>query len=124
MQVLSNGFKLPETGDFGDVWFPALEDNTQQLNDHVHNGTDSEQIPSTNIAASVVTVLAGSFANQGDGYWRATVTVPNSGTVDNHGIVVKDPTTKDQIYLRMAKPSATQVYIYTNTVQNVEVYFL
>ena len=41
MIVLSNGYKLPETGDFGDVWFPALEDNIQRINTHNHDGTDS-----------------------------------------------------------------------------------
>lgn len=124
MQVLSNGFKLPETGDFGDVWFPALEDNIQQMNDHTHNGTDSERLASTSVEGSFVTVLAGSFVDQLNGYHRATVTVPNSGLVDNHVIVAKDPTTKDQIFLKVEKVAATQIYIYTNYVQNFEVYFL
>ena len=123
MQILSNGFKLPETGDFGDVYFPALEDTITQLNDHTHNGTDSEQLASTSIAGSYVSVLSGAFTDQGDGYWRATVTVPNSGLVDNHVVVCKDPTTKDQVYLKVVKLSSTQVYIYTNYVQNFEVYF-
>jgi hypothetical protein len=123
MQTLSNGYKLPETGDLGDVWFPALEDNIQRVNDHTHNGTDSEPLESTSIVAASVSVSAGSFTNQGNGYWRATVTVPNGGLVDNHVVVCKDPTTKDQIYLRVEKLSISQVYIYTNYVQNIEVFF-
>lgn len=124
MIILTNGFKLPETGDFGDVWFPALEFNIQQLNDHTHNGTDSEQLDSTAIAPLSVTVLSGSFVDQGDGYWRALATVPSGGLVDNYPAIVRDPTTKEQILAKTEKFSATQVYIYLNVVQTVEVQFV
>lgn len=123
MIILSKGYKKPETGDFGDVWFPALEDNIDLMNSHTHNGVDGEKISGINLAASTLTVLAASFADQGDGYWRATVTVPGGGLVDNFVIAVKDPTTKEPIQLRMEKLSSTQFYIYTNVVQNFEVYF-
>lgn len=123
MIVLSKGFKLPQTGDLGDVWFPALEDNITQLNSHSHNGVDSEQLTSLSLVASKLTVASGSFTDQGNGYWRATVTVPLSNLVDNFVINIKDPTTKDPIYLKIEKLSPTTFYIFTNTVQDVEVYF-
>ncbi len=123
MIILSKGYKKPETGDFGDVWFPALEDNIDLMNSHNHDGVNGEKIPALNLSASTATVLAGSFADQGNGYWRATVTVPGGGLVDNFVIAVKDPTTKEPIQLRMEKLSSTQFYIYTNVVQNFEVYF-
>ena len=123
MIVLSKGFKLPQTGDLGDVWFPALEDTITQLNSHSHNGVDSEQLSSLSVVASKLTVASGSFSDQGNGYWRATVNMPSSNLVDNFVIQIKDPTTKDPIYLKMEKLSATQFYIFTNTVQDVEVYF-
>lgn len=123
MQILSKGYKLPETGDFGDVWFPALEDNINLMNSHAHTGTDGERISGIYLKASTLTVLAASFADQGDGYWRATVTVPNTDLVDYHTIVVKDPTTKDPVGLKVEKLSANTFYLYTNTVQDFEVYF-
>jgi hypothetical protein len=123
MIILSKGYKKPETGDFGDVWFPALEDNIDLMNSHNHDGVNGEKISALNLSASTATVLAGSFADQGNGYWRATVTVPGGGLVDNFVIAVKDPTTKEPIQLRMEKLSSTQFYIYTNVVQNFEVYF-
>ena len=123
MIILSKGYKLPQTGDFGDTWFPALEDNINLSNSHTHNGVDGEKISGINLLASTLTVLAASFADQGDGYWRSTVTVPSGGLVDNYVVAVKDPTTKDPIFPKLEKLSATQFYIYLNTVQTVEVYF-
>jgi hypothetical protein len=93
------------------------------MNSPNHDGVNGEKISALNLSASTATVLAGSFADQGNGYWRATVTVPGGGLVDNFVIAVKDPTTKEPIQLRMEKLSSTQFYIYTNVVQNFEVYF-
>lgn len=124
MITLTNGFKLPETGDFGDVWFPALEDNINQINDHTHNGTDSEKIASTGVEAQKVTILSGAFANQGDGYWRATVTFPAGTEYDKMQMIARDPTTGEAVYLRHAKLTATTAYIYTNFVQTFDVYFI
>lgn len=125
MITLSKGWKLPETGDFGDVWFPALEDNINQSNTHKHDGLDSEKIDAIDLVTTgaKLTVPNTDFVDQGDGYWRATVTVPGAGLVDNYVVTVKDPTTKEPIYLRMEKLNSTQFYLYTNTVQNFEVYF-
>lgn len=123
MIVLSKGYKKPETGDFGDVWFPALEDNIDLSNSHNHDGINGEKVVSTSLTPATVSVLSASFTDQGDGYFRATVTVPNSGQVDNYAVTVKDPTTKDQISLKVAKLSATQLYLYTNVVQDFEVFF-
>ena len=122
MQVLSKGWKLPETGDFGDVWFPALEDNINQLNTHDHDGTDSEKIAAINLVntGSTQSILVGSFADQGDGYWRATVTVPNSLAVDNFCVTFRDPTTKEVFYLKTLKLSSTQYYVYMNIAQTIE----
>lgn len=123
MIILSKGYKKPETGDFGDVWFPALEDNIDLQNSHDHDGIDGEKISGINLLSSTLTVSSGSFADQGNGYHRATVTVPGGGLVDNFTITVKDPTTKDVLYPKIEKVSSTQFYIFINTVQSVEVYF-
>lgn len=123
MITLSKGYKLPETGDFGDVWFEALEDNISLSNTHNHDGLDGERITGISLVASTLTVLAADFADQGNGYWRATVTVPNSLLVDTFVVTVKDPTTKDPVMVKIQKLSTTQFYVFTNTVQNFEIYF-
>lgn len=54
MQVLSFGYKQPETGDRGSVWFPALNFDVQRLNDHNHDGTNS-----TKLTGAAITGLTG-----------------------------------------------------------------
>ncbi|HZX13702.1 MAG TPA: hypothetical protein VFF49_04805 [Thermodesulfobacteriota bacterium] len=123
MVVLSKGYKKPETGDFGDSWFDSLEDNISLSNSHDHDGVDGEKITAINLNPSTLSVSSGSFADQGDGYWRATVTVPSGGLVDSYTVTIKDPTTKDPINLKIAKLNSTQFYLYTNFVQTFEVFF-
>ncbi len=124
MQTLSKGFKKPQTGDLGTVFFPAMEDNFQQLNDHTHDGSDSQLISAINLSttSSRATVLGASFVDQGDGYWRASVPVPQ-GAYEDYCVVVRDPTTFEIIYLKQARVNASTFYLYTNTVQTFEVFF-
>lgn len=123
MQVLSFGYKLPETGDFGDVWFVAIEDNITRLNAHTHDGTNSSKITSSSISAVTQTVVSGSFGLVGTKF-EATVTAVGITNIDEYAIHVKDPTTKDPIYLEVEKVSTTQYKLFTNTVQDFEVYYL
>lgn len=123
MITLSKGYKQPETGDFGDVWFAALEDNISLSNSHKHDGNDGEKLTAVNINSSTATVASGDFVDQGDGYFRASVTIPAGGLSNNFTVTVKDPTTKEQIFLKTEKASSTAYYIYTNHVQTYEVYF-
>ncbi len=123
MLVLSKGWKLPETGDFGDVWFLALEHNAILSNSHNHDGVNSEKITTLALISIVSTVLAGSFTDQGNGYFRALILTPSGTLLDTLAVTIKDPISKDPIYLKMEKVSPTSFYIFTNFVQNVEVYF-
>lgn len=123
MQVLSFGYQLPEDGDFGSVWFDALESNIQRLNGHSHDGLDSPLLSSQNIAAFSQTVLEASFLASGDKY-RVQLSTPSSRDFDSFAIVCKDPTSKDQMYLEIEKIDATNFYVYINIPQDVEVYFL
>lgn len=123
MQILSNGYKLPETGDFGNVWFPALEDNIQRVNDHDHDGSNSERIPSTSVNNSTVAVASGDFADQGDGYWRATVSTPGGVNFDEKMPLTRLDSGGDTVYPRYEKVSSTSMYVYVNTPANMTVHF-
>lgn len=120
MIVLSNGYKLPETGDFGDVWFPALEDNIQQTNDHTHNGSDSEKLPETSIVAIVQTIDAGDFSAAGDEFSATVILAGGAVDIDTKHVVFRDPSTKEQIHLRYEKVTNTTVNVFTNIVETVE----
>lgn len=121
MIILSNGQKLPETGDFGDVWFPALEDNIQRNNDHDHDGTNSNQLSSQNILGVVQSILSGDFSADGD---RLSATISLAGgavTLDSKTVVLRDPTTKNPLYMDYEKVGTTQLKVFTDIARDVEV---
>ena len=122
MQTLSYGYKLTETGDFGDVWFTALEDNITRINTHSHNGTDSSNLTSLAIKGVHQTVVSGDFSVFGSGF-RATVTLPASIVYDDYVVQVKD-SSGHIIMLTVEKINDTSFYLLTNTQQDYEVYFL
>jgi hypothetical protein len=111
MQTLSHGIKKPNTGDRG--FFSALEDNFQQLNDHTHNGIDSEQLNCKSIAGVTGTISSASWVDLGDGNYRFLVTVPAGVTYDDSVISVR-LSTGHVIYPSIEKVSNTQFYVYVN----------
>ena len=120
----TNGYKIPDDGDLGDTWFNDLEDNWARMDGHTHTGSDSERLTSAGMAATSDTILTASFSTAVGTYWRATATVPSGTAVDDFGYMFKDPTTKEQMYLKMEKLNATQYYVFINIAQDVEVYYL
>lgn len=121
MIILSNGYKLPETGDFGDVWFPALEDNIQRTNDHNHDGTNSSKIPATSLQASVQQVVSGDFSADGDRLSTTVSLAGGAGNIDEKTVVLRDPTTKNPLYMDIEKTGLTSIKIYTPIARDVEV---
>lgn len=80
--TLSKGYILPETGDTGDIWFPALEDNITLSNSHDHDGTDGERIQPFNLNRSLVVVTSASWTSEGEGLFSKTVTLPTGYSMD------------------------------------------
>ena len=114
MLTLSYGVKKPQDGDKGSVFFPALEDDLQQLNDHDHDGVDSALISSTNISVVTQSITAGSWSATSNGLYRQLVTVPNSKLYDSFVIVFKNTSSKAQMFLEVEKVSSTTYYVYIN----------
>ena len=114
MIVLSNGYQLPEDGDLGDVWFDAIEANIQRLNDHSHNGVDSEKLSSSSIEAVSTTIDSGDFNLVGSEY-EYTLSLPALILVDTSNITFRDATTREPIHLRFEIFSVSQIIVYTNT---------
>ena len=82
MQTLSYGWKKPQTGDKGDTFFPALEDNIQKSNDHTHDGSNSAKIDTSNLNKTTVSVTNSGWTASGDLY-RKSVTFPGTYTQAN-----------------------------------------
>lgn len=124
MQTLTYGYLKPQTGDKGSVFFPALEFDIQQLNDHAHNGINSAPIASGNIVATTQNLSAASWVSVGGGTYRQLVTMPGSLQYDNFIIGAKIDSSEDQFYPTLEKVTANTFYIYINdNSKDVTVYY-
>lgn len=117
---LSYGYKKPQTGDKGSTFFPELEANIQQLNDHAHNGSNSAQIPSTNILCVKVSLSdpvlgqpAWTFESPGKFYKE--IEIPNNADYANVFIMVKNDA-EEQMFLDIKPVSGNtkKFKVYSN----------
>lgn len=117
MLTLSFGFKKPQTGDRGSLWFPALEDDIQQLNDHTHDGITSSKLASTSITPTTQTLSSASWVLVAGGNYRQLVTVPAGIDYDDYGIAVRITNGASaglEINPVLEKVSDTTYYMYVN----------
>lgn len=87
--TLTYGYIQPQNGDKGSVWFPALNDNIQQLNDHAHNGVDSAPISAANVTSGTVTIPAAAWVLDVAGRYKQDVTTPAGYNMDSYSILFK-----------------------------------
>lgn len=92
MLTLTFGYKKPQTGDRGSVFWPALEDDIQQLNDHTHNGVNSANITSAAVTAVTQTFASGAWTTVGDGTFTLSVTHSAGTTRETHAPLIKADT--------------------------------
>ena len=117
--TLSYGFVKPATGDNGTVFWPALEDDIQKLNDHTHNGVNSARLTTVGSIATTQTVTSAGWVLLGDGLYRQTVTMPAAltsvgSTYDDHDIEIRDSTSGRKLVIPTQKLASTTFYVYTN----------
>lgn len=125
MITLSNGYFLPETNDKGTIVFPALEANITRLNNHVHDGVDSEKLNTASIEPLSISLAAGSWVSVGDGLYKQTVTLPGALSFDTAAFTVKLGTSGHNVYPSIEKISASQYDIFTNdNTEGFEVIYL
>lgn len=113
MQTLSFGYKLPETSDKGSVFFPALEFDIQQLNDHNHNGINSAQIDSKSVSVVKQTLASTGWVSQGGGNYRMLVTMPNGMACDDYMVSFKT-SAGAVLFLSTERVSELTYYCYSN----------
>lgn len=117
MLTLSYGYKKPQTGDKGSVFFPALEDNFQRLNDHDHDGLNSKKLSATSVQSVSQTLLSASWAGVGDGLFRQLVTCPSTILVDEQAMrfqIASGPKAGHFFHPSVEKVSANTFYVYIN----------
>lgn len=111
--TLTYGFVKPQSGDRGSVFFPDLEDDIQQLNDHTHNGVNSSKLTASSSDAVSANITAVGWVVSGSGY-RQLVTVPSGMTVDLMNVSFRESVTGDLMLLGWTKNSSTTYYVYIN----------
>lgn len=112
--TLSYGYKLPQDGDRGSTFFPDLEADIQQLNDHNHNGTNSAQLTIQAVAITTQAISSASWVAQGGGTFKQTVTLPGTLTYDAIAMQFRITSSKHIIYPTIEKVSGTTYDIYVN----------
>lgn len=110
MQTLSFGFLKPEPDDTGDIFFSAMEQNMQQLNDHDHDGVNSARLALTSASILAANWVA---APLGGGLYRQLITMPAGMQYDTSVITFK-LSTGEVLYPTVERVNATQYYVYVN----------
>lgn len=121
MQTTTYGYKKPQQGDRAkgsSGWYAAINYNTDRLDGHNHDGSNSASLSISAIAALTATVSAGSWSVSGNGYVQ-TVTVPAGITeVNNYSVkfVATAPAgiASEVVYLQYKRLTATTIRVYSN----------
>lgn len=110
--TLSYGYIQPVTGDPGSTWFPAINDNLQQLNDHAHDGVDSALIDALNIQPGSKAIASGDWVADGTGrYKQLAVACPTGYNMDDFLYSVR-LSTGEVIMAKIERASASTFNIY------------
>jgi hypothetical protein len=113
MITLSYGYKQPDSGDRGSIFFPAMEDNIQRLNDHTHNGVDSAPLSATSISSGLTTALAVNWVLVYPGKYKQTLSAAAGFNMDDYTITTRDQATGYIVNPTIDKLTATTFDIYT-----------
>lgn len=119
MLTLNYGYKLPETGDRGSIFWPALEFDIQRLNDHNHDGANSQKLVASSVQGIADTISsAGWVAVAGQpGTYSQDVTMPPNTLFDDYGFdfrINSGINIGRQIHLTVVKLAAAQYRIFAN----------
>lgn len=116
MQTLSYGYKQPEDGDKGDIFFPALSDNITRLNGHTHDGSDSAFITIASLTATVASLsnTAWDVVNTSeDGTFYQTVSMPTGISFSACDLSFQS-SAGDPLLLSVDRVSASSYTVYIN----------
>lgn len=112
MQTLTYGQKVPDTGDKGSVWFPALESNFTAIDSHSHNGTNSAKIPPSSITIASGNISSASWGavSGKTGLFSQSVTMPTNYLYASNMITFRD-TAGSLLMLQTEAGTASDVFV-------------
>ncbi len=109
ISTLSKGYQKPSNPTTGDAFFPAMEDNIQLMNDHVHDGVTGAINP-----AASATISSGAWGvADANGIYTQEITLPVGRTFDTT-ILNFRTSTGEVIYPKVAKSATNKFNVYTN----------
>jgi len=123
--TLSNGYVKPQSGDRGSVFFPILENNIQRLNDHTHDGVNSNKIPPSSFTVVSSAISSANWGSATNGIYSQTITVPAGiAEINEYGVYFYNAANGHRLLLTMERASATtyNVFINDNSLNLVAVY--
>jgi hypothetical protein len=123
MIVLSFGYKKPQSGDRGSIWFPAIEFDIERLNTHSHDGLNSAVL-STGSSFSVSQNLPTVWTSDGLAQYKQSVTIPSPIKYDTCVIQFRKTDDKSILHLTAVRTSINtfDVYTYDSTLDVTVVY--
>lgn len=113
METLSYGYLKPSAPDKGPEVFPALEQNFQRVNDHIHDGINSSKLSVASIDAVSQTLDPDDWVDRGGGTYRMLVSCPPGISLEVTAPSFRHPS-GDILYLSMEWVAESQFYLYIN----------
>lgn len=110
MKTLTYGYLKPELDDTGDVFFPAMEQDIQQFNDHKHDGVTGS--PNTPVSQTITSAGWAAVAGKVDTYSQL-VTMPTNLFYDTSVINLR-LSSGEPVYLSIVRTSTTTYTIFSN----------
>lgn len=81
--TLSNGYRKPQTGDRGSSWMDDIEFNIERLNNHKHDGIDSEKLSPHNFNKPTAILSSANWGSDlGGSTYKQTVSLPANFNFD------------------------------------------
>jgi len=112
--ITPNGFEKPQAGDPGSIWFPILERNIDRVDQHDHNGTNSELLSPTAILKVSTLVPATGWVV--DGFlFKQLVLLPAGFDLDQAILSFRASGGVDDgdvIYPKWQRDTSTQFYLF------------
>lgn len=113
MSVSLDYIQKPADGDTGATFWDLLEALFDAFDNHTHNGTNSAQLTASSFTPTTQSISSASWASQGSGTYRQTVTLPGALTFDAISIEMRT-SAGVVIYPTIEKVTSTSYYVYVN----------
>lgn len=109
-----NFLKIPETGDRGNVFSPAISDDLDTLDKHNHDGITSPTIKAKSIEKNTINIVNSGWINNGTDFYQE-VTLPTGYDFDTttiKAIINSGPFVGSLIFPTIIKTTPTKFNIF------------